>query len=155
MLSAIEQVSLFFLSKANMYAASCTFTKLGLVDPLYVGDSFGAKKTECGEGWSFTKVGLVWSDFGVKRASEGIVFDPGSMMNCLRPKGSRKGFVLENFLHISNHRLSKVIQGAICTFVDTVLLWCICIGEFTFNTISANYELKAVDVYSPPPSFHR
>src|SRR5260370_41674130 len=100
----------FFLSKANVYAGSCMFTKLGLVNPLYVGESFAAKKTECGKEWSFTKVGLVWSDFGVKRVSEGMVFDPGSMMNCLRPEGSGKGFVLENFLHISDHRSSKVIQ---------------------------------------------
>ncbi len=71
-----------------MYAVSCTFTKLGLVDPLYVGESFAAKETECGKGWSFTKVGLLWSDFGVKRVSEGTVFDPGSMTDCLRPKGS-------------------------------------------------------------------
>ena len=98
-------------------------------------ECFAAKETEHGEGWSFTEVGLVQSDFGVKRASEGMVFDPGIMTDCLRPKGSRKGFVLENFLHISNHRSSKVIQGMICTFGDTILLWCICIGEFTFNTI--------------------
>src|SRR5260370_40634802 len=103
MLMTIEQVCSFLFGKANMDAASYTFTKLSLVNPLYMGKGFTAKETECGEGWCSTKINLVWGGFRFERVCESAVFDPSCMMDSLRPKRSRKGFGLEDLSSISNH----------------------------------------------------
>src|SRR5260370_22850331 len=109
MLMAIEHMCSLFLSKADMYAVSCMFTKLSLVGSLYVSKSITAKELECSEGWFPTEADLVWGCFGFEGVGEGAVFDPGSMMDCLGPKGSRKGFMLEGFLCVGDHRSSEII----------------------------------------------
>src|SRR5260370_25244964 len=104
----IEQVCSFLFGKANVDAVSYTFTKLSLVNPLYMGKGFTAKEMEHGKGWWFSKIYLVWSDFGFEGACESAVFDPSCMTDGLRPKRSGKGFGLEDLSSISNHQPSEV-----------------------------------------------
>src|SRR5260370_19896893 len=100
---ATEQVHSLLFSKANVYAWSYMFTKLSLVNPLYMGNGFTTKEVEHGKGWGFIKINLVWRGYRFKGVSEGMVFDPSCMMDGLRPKRSGERFSLADLLGIHYH----------------------------------------------------
>ena len=76
-------------------------------------------------------------------------------MDGLGPQGGREIFGLEDNFHISNHGAGKVVQGMVGMFKTPFSCGVYALVSSCLIPFSAKYELKAVDVCSPPPSMCR
>src|SRR5258708_23872083 len=100
------------------------------------------------KGWRFTKIGLIWYDFGIKGLSESAVLYPDHKAGgkALAFKTSRASAIMEcaRLLMVQFAHSETPFSWGVYGLVTSLLM-----------PFSAKKVLKALEVYSPPPSIQR